>query len=109
MVESKSHKRAKAKAAGPGGQTEVPLSKNRRLDALTAGGGRATEIEMSGDPSQLKKAARRLKASRASQKVLQIPDKDMEAASNAMRTERVPGTVKNLGGTRKRRVRRPKE
>jgi hypothetical protein len=33
MPESKSHKYAKNKAAGKTGQTEVPLSGKRRLDA----------------------------------------------------------------------------
>ena len=105
MAESTSHNRAKNKAAGKDGQTEVPLSKNRRLDALTVSGSRATEVERSGNPDNLKKAALRLKASDAPQKVLQVPQKDMDAAADAMRKAGVSGTVKNLGGTASRSVR----
>jgi len=32
MAESSSHKKAKNKAAGKSGKTEVPISKGRRLD-----------------------------------------------------------------------------
>ena len=109
MPESKSHKGAKTKAAGKGGKTEVPLPRKRRLDALTAGGGHATEIERSGDPDQLKKAARRLKYSGAPQKTLKVPHEDMDAAAAAMREAGVSGTVENLGGTKSRKVRPPKK
>ena len=104
MSETDSHNRAKNKAAGKNGQTEVPLAGNRRLDALTAGKGRATEVERSGNNEMLEKAAKRLKASGAPQKVLQVPHSDMDAAANAMRKARVLGTVKNLGGTKSRSV-----
>jgi len=105
MVESKSHKSDKAKSAGPGGQTEAPLSHNRRLDALTADGNHGTEVEKSGNQALLEKAARRLKASGAPKKTLKVPHKDMDAAAEAMRKVGVPGTVENLGGTKKRKVR----
>lgn len=105
MAETESHNRAKNKAAGKGGRTEVPLSGNRRLDALSAGGGRATEVERSGNLQSLKAAARRLDASGASQKVLQVPLSDFDAAAKAMRAVGVSGTVKNLSGTRSRPVR----
>lgn len=108
MPESKSHKIAKNKAAGKTGQTEVPLSGKRRLDALTASGIHATEIERSGNPAQLKKAARRLKASEAPKKTLKVPHKDMDAATDAMRAVGVTGTIENLGGTQSRKVRPPK-
>ncbi len=39
MPEKPSHRRAKNKAAGPGGRTEVPLPGGKRLDARTQGGG----------------------------------------------------------------------
>ncbi len=108
MSESPSHNNAKNKAAGKGGQTEVPVSRNRRLDALTHDGKRATEVERSGDPAMLEKAARRLRASEAPQRVLQVPQNDMQAAIDAMRQVGVTGTVKNLGGTKSRSVRPPK-
>jgi len=105
MPEKPSHRRAKTKAAGPGGQVEVPLRGGKRLDALTEGGGRATEVERSGTSQGLTAAARRLKQTKAAQKVLQVPQKDMNAAAQAMRKVGTGGTVKNMSGTRRRSVR----
>lgn len=102
MAETKSHKAAKAKAAGKSGQTEVRTSRNRRIDAVTPG--KATEVERGGSMQLLEKAARRLGASRRPQKVLQVPQKDMDKAATAMRTVGVAGTVKNMSGTRRRSV-----
>ena len=73
MAEKDSHRRAKNKAAGARGKTEVPLPGNRRLDALTSGDGRATEVERSGTTARHNAAAQRLKKSGAKQKVLQVP------------------------------------
>lgn len=98
MPESPAHRRAKQRAAGLGGRTEVRISGNQRLDALTKGGGRAMEIERSGSTARLGAAARRLKASRVRQKVLQVPQKDMGSAVKAMHKAGTGGTVKNMGG-----------
>jgi hypothetical protein len=106
MTKSESHKRAQRKAAGGGGTTEAPLPKRRRLNALSQGGERATEVERSGDPQALEEAARRLKDSGAAQKVLQVPDSDMSAATAAMRNLGVSGTIKNMSGTKRRSVRK---
>lgn len=105
MSESTSHRRAKNQAAGTHGETEVTLSRNGRLDALTSGGGRATEVERSGQPQRLREAAQRLDSSGATQRVLQVPNQDMSKASEAMRDAGVSGTVKNMGRTRRRSVR----
>ena len=107
MSETPSHKRAKAKAAGPGGKTEVPIKGGRRLDAKTAGGKKATEIERSGTTQGLSQAARRLKASKAPQKVHQVPQQDMGKAAQALRKAGIGGTVKNMGGTKSRSVPKP--
>lgn len=107
MPETPTHRRAKKRAAGPGGKVEVPLRGKQYLDALTRGGGRATEVERSGSSAGLNAAAQRLKKSRAPQKVLQVPQKDMGNAVKAMRTARIGGTVKNMGDTKRWRVRRP--
>ena len=64
MPESSAHHRARKRAAGSGGGTEVPLRGKQRLDALTKGGGRVTEVERSGSSAGLVTAARRLKKSR---------------------------------------------
>ncbi len=102
MSESTSHKKAKTKAAGKGGRTEVPLPRNRRLDAETDK--KATEVERSGTAQGLKKAVRRLRDSRKPQKVLQVPQKDIPKAVEAMKEIGVSGTVKNMSGTKKRSV-----
>ena len=102
MAESKSHKNAKAKAAGKSGKIEVRISRNRSLDAATVK--KATEIERSGTQQGLDKAARRLKSSGKPQKVLQVPQKDMGKAAAAMKKAGVSGTVKNMGGTKRRSI-----
>ena len=107
MPEKSTHRRAKKRAAGPGGRTEVPLRGKQRLDALTKGGGRATEVERSGSSAGLNAATQRLKKSGAQQKVLQVPQKDMGGAVKAMRKAGIGGTVKSMGGTKRWRVRRP--
>jgi len=104
MAKSESHKRAQSQAAGKDGKQEVPISRGRRLDAKSASGKKATEVERGGTDASLKKAARRLRDSGASQKVLQVPQKDMDAATKAMRDIGVTGTVKNMGGTKRRSV-----
>lgn len=108
MAETNAHRRAKRKAAGFRGRTEVPVSGNRRLDALTRRGHRATEVERSGTPAGLRAAAQRLKRSRAPEKVLQVPQWNMNAAARAMRQVGIGGTVKNMGDTKRRRVRPPR-
>ncbi len=106
MSETSSHKRAKSKAAGKGGKTEVPIKGTRRLDAMSKR--KATEIERSGTMEGLERAARRLKASRKPQKVLQVPQKDMTKAVQAMKNVGVSVTVKNMSGTKRRSVARKK-
>lgn len=103
MSESTSHKHAKNSAAGVNGATEVPLSRNRRLDALSASG-RATEIERSGTSTGLEAAAKRLRDAPAKQRVLQVPQRDMGVATAAMRRVGVHGTVKNMSGTKRKSV-----
>ena len=91
MSESSSHRRAKNQAAGKNGQTEVPLPGGRRLDARTPTG-RAIEIERGGTTTVgLQAAARRLRDADASQRVLQVPQQDMNAAAAAMRKVGVHG------------------
>ncbi len=89
MAESKSNKVAKAK---PDGNSKI----------------RTTIIERSGTPADLKKAAQRLKSSKKPQKVLQVPQKDMDAAVEAMKNVGIGGTVKNISGSTSRSVRKPK-
>ena len=102
MSETYSHEKAKNKAAGKSGKTEVPLKGKRRLDAASRR--KATEIERSGNMDALEKAALRLKASRKPQKVLQVPQKDISKAVQAMKNVGVGGTVKNMSETKRRSV-----
>lgn len=104
MAETPAHKRAKRRAAGGTGRTEAKLPSGKRLDAKTSI--KATEVERGGSEAALRKAARRLKESGVRQKVLQVPQKDMKKAAEAMRREGVSGTVKNMGGTKRTSVRK---
>jgi len=101
MSKSNSHKQLQQKAAGKNGTTEKVLPSGKKLDALTANGKRATEVERCGN---LKLAAQRLKESGASQKVLQVPTSDMQRAAKALKAEGISGTVKNLNGTKRKSV-----
>ena len=82
----------------------MPTKGGRRVDAVTAGGGRATEAERSGDWARREEAALRLKDSGARQHVLQVPQHHMSVAAEAMRNAGVPGTVKNMKGAKRRSV-----
>ncbi|MCB9743335.1 MAG: hypothetical protein H6740_12100 [Alphaproteobacteria bacterium] len=100
-------RRAQRRAAGKHGRIDVPLPSGRRLSALTASGHRATEIERSGTFQRLLLAAERLAEIGAPQSVLQVPQAHMALAAEAMRQVGVAGTVRNMGGTRRIRVRAP--
>tara|TARA_B100000315_G_scaffold7435_2_gene7435 strand:- start:180 stop:485 length:306 start_codon:yes stop_codon:yes gene_type:complete len=99
MTETQSHKRAKAKAPG---QSEAPISRNRRLDSASPK--TATEIER--NKQNLNKAASRLKASGRPGKVLQVPQKLMQDAVMAAKQKGCGMTVKNLSGTKRVSVRK---
>ncbi len=105
MSKSTIHKQTQAKAAGKGGNTEVKLKNKKILDALTASGQKATEVERSDSQKMLEAAARRLKARRSLQKVLQVPQPNMSKAARAMKKTGVKGTVKNMTSTKRRSVR----
>ncbi len=109
MAESEIHKRSKKQAAGRGGKTEVPLKGKKRLDALTKGGGRATEIELSSTKEEIRNAVERLKESGAKQKVLRVNQKNMDVAIDAMKNADISGTVTNIKGSKKRHVRKSKK
>lgn len=101
MSETQSHKRAKSKAPG---KSEVPISRNRRLDSAT--GKTATEIER--NRQNIPKAVDRLKDSGRPRRILQVPQKDMKEAAKVMRQRGVGGTVKNLSSTKRMSVSKKK-
>lgn len=106
MSESQSHKIAKKKAAGKNGETEVPLPGGKFLDA--ANKDTASEIERSGTKIGLDKAVQRLKLSKKPKKVLQVPQKDLNKAADALRRGRTGGTAKNMSGTNSIKVNKPR-
>lgn len=97
MAEKTTHKKIKSSLAGKTGRKEVTISRGRRLDVMTKY--KAVEIERGGAPL-LVKAARRLKDSKKSQKVLVVPSKSMSKARQAMKKVGVSGTIRNISGTK---------
>lgn len=98
MPESKAHKNAKQRAAGPRGETEISLPNGKRLDARNSK--KATEVERSGAKRNLEDAAARLKTQKILRKDLLVPQPDLKKGVNAMQKLRVSGTVKNMSGTK---------
>lgn len=99
MAESDSHKRAKGRAPG---KSETPLRGRKRLDSGTDN----TAYEIERNKSGLGKAVSRLQSSGRPRKVLQVPQSLMKAASEEMKRQGVPGTVKNMGDTKRLSIRK---
>lgn len=104
MAESNSHKRAKKRAAGKNGQTEVSLCTGQKLDALTKNKKIATEVERSGRTKRYKEALQRLVDSGAPVKKLQVQDWYIEKAKKAALDSCVPCIITNIGETRMEEV-----
>ena len=83
------------------------LRGRKRLDAHTKSGRRATEVERSGSHAGLNAAAQRRKKSGAPQKELQVPLQDMGNAAKGMRKVGIGGTARNMGASKRWRVRPP--
>ena len=102
MSESRAHKRAKHKNAGPGGTTEVRLKSGKRLDALSRRG-IATEVERQGITG-IRKAVSRLKEAKktgvASGAKLAVPQADFGNAVKEMFRQGVRGRVQNMSNSR---------
>ena len=75
MSESRSHKKGKGNAA----RTEVPIPGGRRLDAIR--GRSAIEVERGGTPQKIDQALSRLKTQINKNKILRVPQKDMDMAT----------------------------
>lgn len=99
MPESESHKRAKSKAPG---KSEVRVRGGGRVDSATAK--TATQVER--NRPNLPNTVSKLKASGRPRRVLKVSQHLMKPARAEMRRQRVSGTVKNLGGTRRSSVRK---
>ena len=99
MPESQSHKRAKQKAPG---KTEVRVKGGGRLDSAT----RKTATQVERNRPSLPTSVKRLKSSGRPRKVLQVPQHLMKDAASEMRRQNVPGTVKNMSGTKRQSVKK---
>jgi hypothetical protein len=104
MAESIAHKRAKKKAAGSSGETEVALPGKKRLDARNSK--KATEVERSGSKDSLEKAVDRLSTQKKLKKELVVPEPDIKKAVDLMREKGVKGTGKNMTGTKRTMVKK---
>ncbi len=98
MAESRSHKAGKGNAA----KKEVPIKGGQRLDALR--GHHAIEVERSGSKSGLNKALNRLKTLTNKNKILRVPQKDMEKALEAAKNKRMNVTITNLSKTKRKKT-----
>ncbi len=82
---------------------EAPRARRRRMSERAADR-RACEIDRSQTLSGLERAAKRLRSSRAAERVLAVPQWNMDKAAAAMRNAGVSGVVTNLCGSRRQRV-----
>jgi hypothetical protein len=94
MPESRSHKKGKGNAA----RTEVPIPGGRRLDAIQ--GKSAIEVERGGTPQKIDQALSRLKTQTNKNKILRVPQKDLEIATERVRKKGMNVTVTNLSKTK---------
>ena len=90
--------------SGFGAVAEPGRARRRRLKAQAAAGRRAQQVDRSASVAGLERAAKRLKAMGAADRVLSVPQWNMEKAVEAMRRAGVSGLVTNLCGTQRVRV-----
>jgi len=82
---------------------EAPRARRRRLKSRS-GERKVQEVDRSASLAHLERAAKRLKMVHASERVLVVPQWNMEKAIEAMKRAGVSGVVQNLCGTKKQRV-----
>ncbi|KAF0173994.1 MAG: hypothetical protein IV086_06130 [Hyphomonadaceae bacterium] len=82
---------------------EPPLARRRRLDRQAKDGKRAVEVDRSGSVIHMERAAKRLGALNAADRVLRVPHWDMGKAIEAMQRAGVRGRVTNLGDSVQKR------
>lgn len=96
------HTRITRRLAGSKGRREVPTGGRRRLDVKK--GSLAQEVERSSNPTRIRKAISRLQSQRNARKELRVPQTNLDKATEIAKQVGTPLTVKNLSGTRRRRV-----
>ncbi len=100
MGESKTHRNAKTKGLSKP-RKEVPISRNRRLDARD--NEVAREVERSGSRSGIKKAISRLNTQKNRRKELLVPNPDLDKAKEiAEQTAKGKLTIQNISRTKRR-------
>lgn len=82
---------------------EPPLARRRRLDKAKDGK-RVVEVDRSGSVIHMERAAKRLGAMNAADRVLRVPHWDMDKAIEAMQRAGVRGRVTNLGDSVQKRA-----
>ena len=97
MPESRSHKKGKGSAR----RTEVPIKGNRRLDAIR--GKNAIEVERGGTKKKVDQALSRLRTQQNKNKILRVPQKDINLAIDRARVKKMKVTVTNLSKTKRRK------
>jgi hypothetical protein len=85
---------------------EPALARRRRLAQQAKDGKKALEWDRTGSDRHLERAAKRLKHVKAMDRVLFVPQWDMERAELAMKRAGVTGAVSNLCGSQRIRIRR---
>ncbi|MDZ4777837.1 MAG: hypothetical protein SGJ23_13745 [Alphaproteobacteria bacterium] len=82
---------------------EPPLARRRRLHKQAKDGKRVVEVDRSGSVIHMERAAKRLGALNAADRVLRVPHWDMDKALEAMQRAGVRGRVTNLGDSVQKR------
>jgi len=98
MAESRSHKKGKGNTA----RTEVPISRGRRLDAIR--GRHAIEVERGGTPGKIDQALSRLRTQSNKNKILRVPQSDMDLAVQRAQQKKMNVTVTNLAKTKRKKA-----
>ena len=98
MPESQSHKKGKGSAR----KEEVTIPGGRRLDAIR--GHSAIEVERAGTAQKIDQALSRLSTQKNKNKILRVPQKDMELAMERATKKRLKVTITNLSKTRQKRT-----
>jgi len=96
LKRSKQHERLKSRERG---RKEKP-TKGGRFDASTRI--KVVEIERTGSPQRLKHAIQKLKKSTKPQKILRVPEHDMNKAKDIAKELRAKLTITNLSKTKRK-------
>ncbi|GAF74470.1 unnamed protein product [marine sediment metagenome] len=100
MQRSRQHERLKSREQG---RKEKPTT-HGRFDASTRI--KVIEIERTGSPQRLRHAIQKLKKSTKPQKILRVPQHDMDKATDIAKELRAKLTITNLSKTKRKSIKR---